>query len=167
MHRHHRHQCVQQLQQVLHQYKENIRYNKEDITDEQIIDACTVVGLEHYINTLPHGYDTVIGDDLGLSAGQKQLLTIARSMVVNTPFLIFDEATSAVDTRTEKLVSDAMDKLISGRTSFIIAHRLSTIKNADLILVMKDGNIVEQGNHDELLSKNGFYAELYNSQFQN
>ena len=147
--------------------KENIRYNKEDITDEQIIDACTVVGLEHYINTLPHGYDTVIGDDLGLSAGQKQLLTIARSMVVNTPFLIFDEATSAVDTRTEKLVSDAMDKLISGRTSFIIAHRLSTIKNADLILVMKDGNIVEQGNHDELLSKNGFYAELYNSQFQN
>ncbi|MBR1376232.1 MAG: ABC transporter ATP-binding protein [Bacilli bacterium] len=147
--------------------KENIRYNQKNISDEQIKEACKVVGLEHYIKTLPKGYNTLIGDADSLSAGQKQLLTIARSMVINTPFLILDEATSSVDTRTEKLVQDAMDKLTKGRTSFIIAHRLSTIKNADLILVMKDGNIVEQGNHKELLKKNGFYAELYNSQFQN
>ena len=147
--------------------KENIRYNQKNISDEQIKEACRVVGLEHYIKTLPHGYNTILGDADSLSAGQKQLLTIARSMVINTPFLILDEATSSVDTRTEKLVQDAMDKLTKGRTSFIIAHRLSTIKNASLILVMKDGNIVEQGNHEELLAKNGFYAELYNSQFQN
>ena len=146
--------------------KENIRYNQKNINNEQIEEACKIVGLEHYIKTLPDGYDTVLGDNDSLSAGQKQLLTIARSMIINTPFLILDEATSSVDTRTEKLVADAMDKLIKGRTAFIIAHRLSTIKNADLILVMKDGNIVEQGNHKELLEKNGFYAELYNSQFQ-
>ena len=147
--------------------KENIRYNQKNVSDEQIKEACKVVGLEHYVKTLPDGYNTILSDADSLSAGQKQLLTIARSMVVNTPFLILDEATSSVDTRTEKLVQDAMDKLTKGRTSFIIAHRLSTIKNADLILVMKDGNIIEQGTHKELLKLNGFYAELYNSQFQN
>ena len=147
--------------------KENIRYNQKNVSDEVIEDACKAVGLSHYIKTLPEEYNTVLSDIDNLSAGQKQLLTIARSMVINTPFLILDEATSSVDTRTEKLVQDAMDKLTVGRTSFIIAHRLSTIKNADLILVMKDGNIVEQGNHKELLKKNGFYAELYNSQFEN
>ena len=145
----------------------DIRYNQKNVSDEQIKEACKVVGLEHYVKTLPDGYNTILSDADSLSAGQKQLLTIARSMVVNTPFLILDEATSSVDTRTEKLVQDAMDKLTKGRTSFIIAHRLSTIKNADLILVMKDGNIIEQGTHKELLKLNGFYAELYNSQFQN
>ncbi len=147
--------------------KENIRYNKENITDEQIIDACKTVGLHHFIKTLPNGYDTVLSDVDSLSAGQKQLLTIARGMIENGPFLILDEATSSVDTRTEELVQKAMDKLTKGRTSFIIAHRLSTIKNADLILVLNEGNIVEQGNHEELLKLNGFYADLYNSQFQN
>ena len=147
--------------------KENIRYNQKGVSDEQIKEACKIVGLEHYIKTLPDGYNTILSDADSLSAGQKQLLTIARSMVINTPFLILDEATSSVDTRTEKLVQDAMDKLTKGRTSFIIAHRLSTIKNADLILVMKNGNIIEQGTHNELLKLNGFYAELYNSQFQN
>jgi len=147
--------------------KENIRYNQESVTDEQIVEACKVVGLDHFIRTLPNGYDTVLNDVDSLSIGQKQLLTIARCMVVTSPFLILDEATSNVDTRTEILVQEAMDKLTHGRTSFIIAHRLSTIKNANLILVLKDGNIVEQGTHKELLKLNGFYAELYNSQFQN
>ena len=147
--------------------KENIIYNKKNITDEQIHNACKVVGLDHFIKTLPKGYDTVLNDAEALSAGQKQLLTIARGMLNDAPFLILDEATSSVDTRTEELVQKAMDKLTEGRTSFIIAHRLSTIKNADLILVMKDGNIIEQGNHKELMKKNGFYTELYNSQFQN
>ena len=146
--------------------KENIVYNKENVTDEMVENACKTVGLDHFIKTLPNGYDTKLSDTETLSAGQKQLLTIARSMIEDTPFLILDEATSSVDTRTEELVQKAMDKLTKGRTSFIIAHRLSTIKNADLILVMKDGNIIEQGNHKELLAKNGFYADLYNSQFQ-
>ena len=146
--------------------KENIRYNDESVTDEMIEDACKKIGLDHFIKTLPNGYDTVIGDADSLSQGQKQLITIARSMVDDSPFLILDEATSSVDTRTEVLVQKAMDKLTKNRTSFIIAHRLSTIRNADLILVMKDGNIVEQGDHDTLIKKDGFYAELYNSQFQ-
>ena len=147
--------------------KENIVYNQKNISDERVIEACKTVGLNHYIKTLPKGYDTLLDDADNLSAGQKQLLTIARSMIEDTPFLIFDEATSSVDTRTEKIVAQAMDKLTKGKTSFIIAHRLSTIKNADLILVIKDGDIIECGNHDELISQNGFYKELYNSQFQN
>lgn len=147
--------------------KENIRYNDPTVSDEEIEESCRTIGLDHFIKTLPNGYDTVLGDTDTLSSGQKQLLTIARSMVDDSPFLILDEATSSVDTRTEIVVQEAMDKLTKGRTSFIIAHRLSTIKNADLILVMKDGNIIEQGNHEELLKKDGFYAELYNSQFQN
>ena len=147
--------------------KDNIIYNNPNVTLDEVKEACKTVGLDHFIKTLPHGYDTKIGDTDSLSSGQKQLLTIARGMIENAPFLILDEATSSVDTRTEELVQKAMDKLMHGRTSFIIAHRLSTIKNADLILVMKDGNIIEQGNHNELIKKNGFYAELYNSQFQN
>ena len=147
--------------------RENIKFNKENISDEEIWDALKVVGVDHFVKTLPNSIDTILKDDESISAGQKQLLTIARGMVVDAPFLILDEATSNVDTRTEELVQKAMDKLTEGRTSFIIAHRLSTIKNADLILVMKDGNIIEQGKHEELLSENGFYAELYNSQFQN
>ena len=147
--------------------KENIIYNKKHVSDKEVENVCKIVGLDHFIKTLPHGYNTTLADTESLSAGQKQLLTIARSMIEDTPFIILDEATSSVDTRTEKLVSEAMDKLTTGKTSFIIAHRLSTIRNADLILVIKNGNIVEQGNHDELLNKNGFYAELYNSQFQN
>jgi ATP-binding cassette subfamily B protein len=147
--------------------KENIIFNKKGITDKQVENACKVVGLDHFIKSLPEGYDTVLGDSESLSQGQKQLLTIARSMLDNAPFLILDEATSNVDTRTEELVQKAMDKLTVGRTSFIIAHRLSTIRNADLILVMKNGNIIEQGTHDELIDKKGFYEELYNSQFQN
>ena len=147
--------------------KDNIIYNNPNVSLEEVKKACKTVGLDHFIKTLPHGYDTKIGDTDSLSSGQKQLLTIARGMIEDAPFLILDEATSSVDTRTEELVQKAMDKLMKGRTSFIIAHRLSTIKNADLILVMKDGNIIEQGNHDELIKKNGFYAELYNSQFQN
>ena len=147
--------------------KENIIYNRKNITDNEVEDACRVVGLDHFIKTLPLGYDTVLGDIESLSAGQKQLLTIARGMLSDAPFLILDEATSSVDTRTEELVQKAMDALTKGSTSFIIAHRLSTIKNADLILVMKDGNIIEQGSHNELMEKNGFYTELYNSQFQN
>jgi len=146
--------------------KENIRYNKKDVTDEQIREACKVVGVDHFIRSLPKGYDSIIGDNESISAGQKQLLTIARGMIENCPFLILDEATSSVDTRTEELVQKAMDKLTEGRTSFIIAHRLSTIKNADLILVMKEGNIIEQGNHEQLIKQNGFYADLYNSQFE-
>ena len=147
--------------------KDNIRYNDASINDEKIIEACKVVGLDHFIKTLPDGYDTLLDDSDALSQGQKQLMTIARSMVDSCPFLILDEATSSVDTRTEILVQKAMDELTKGRTSFIIAHRLSTIRNADLILVLKDGNIIEQGNHDALIEKKGFYAELYNSQFQN
>ena len=146
--------------------KENIRYNNKDVTDDEIIEACKKVGLHHLIKTLPKGYDTVLTDSDNLSAGEKQLLTIARAMISKKPYLILDEATSNVDTRTEELVSKAMDKLSKGRTSFIIAHRLSTIRNADKILVINDGNIIEQGTHEELIEKNGFYAELYNSQFQ-
>ena len=146
--------------------KENIIYNREDVSDEKVKEVCKEVGLHHFIKTLPQGYDSKISDNDSISAGQRQLLTIARGMVDDSPFLILDEATSNVDTRTEELVQMAMDKLTEGRTSFIIAHRLSTIKNADLILVMKEGNIVEQGNHEELMKKNGHYAELYNSQFE-
>ena len=146
--------------------KENIKYNKYHVTDEDVVNACKTVGLHHFIKTLPNGYDTKLGDVDSLSAGQKQLLTIARGMIEDAPFLILDEATSNVDTRTETLVQKAMDKLTKGRTSFIIAHRLSTIKNADLILVLDEGNIVEMGNHEDLLKLNGFYANLYNSQFQ-
>ena len=146
--------------------KENIIFNKENVTQEQIDKVCETVGLSHFIKTLPNGYNTEVSDNDNLSAGQKQLLTIARAMLQDAPFLILDEATSNVDTRTEELVQKAMDKLTEGRTSFIIAHRLSTIKNADLILVMKNGNIVEQGNHEELMKLNGAYAELYNSQFE-
>ena len=145
--------------------KDNIRYGKLDADDNDIKQACKAASVDHFIKTLPHGYDSVISDNDSVSAGQRQLLTIARGMLQDAPFLILDEATSNVDTRTEELVQKAMDKLAEGRTSFIIAHRLSTIKNADLILVMKDGNIIEQGNHDELIEKNGVYADLYNSQF--
>lgn len=146
--------------------KENIVYNRNDIPDEKVKEVCKEVGLDHFIRTLSKGYDTILSDNESVSAGQRQLLTIARGMIKETPFLILDEATSNVDTRTEELVQTAMDKLTEGKTSFIIAHRLSTIKNADLILVMKDGNIVEQGNHEELMKQNGFYANLYNSQFE-
>lgn len=146
--------------------KENIRYSNKNVTDEEIIDACKKVGLHHLIKTLPKGYDTILTDADNLSAGEKQLLTIARAMISKKPFLILDEATSNVDTRTEELVQKAMDKLTVGKTSFIIAHRLSTIRNADLILVMNNGKIIEQGTHNELLEKKGFYADLYNSQFQ-
>lgn len=146
--------------------KENIIYNQTQITDEEIKKVCKEVGLDHFIKTLPNTYNSEISDNDSVSSGQRQLLTIARGMLLETPFLILDEATSNVDTRTEELVQKAMDKLTEGKTSFIIAHRLSTIKNADLILVMKDGNIVEQGNHNELMKENGFYANLYNSQFE-
>ena len=145
--------------------KENIIYNRENVSDKKIVEVCKEVGLDHFIKTLPHGYNSKLSDNDSVSAGQRQLLTIARGMIEDSPFLILDEATSNVDTRTEELVQKAMDKLTEGKTSFIIAHRLSTIKNADLILVMKEGNIVEQGNHEELMKKNGAYAELYNSQF--
>ncbi len=146
--------------------RDNIKFNKEHVSDREIWEALRVVGVDHFVKTLPGGLDYVIGDNDTISQGQKQLLTIARGMIEDAPFLILDEATSNVDTRTEELVQKAMDKLTEGRTSFIIAHRLSTIKNADLILVMKDGNIIEQGNHDELMSKGGFYKDLYNSQFE-
>ena len=146
--------------------KENIIYSKQGVTDEEVVAACKAVGIHHFIRTLPHGYNTVLNDKANLSAGQKQLVTIARAMIQNAPLLILDEATSSVDTRTERIVQEAMDKLTQGRTSFVIAHRLSTIKNADLILVMKDGDIIESGNHKELLKKGAFYAELYNSQFE-
>jgi len=146
--------------------KENIVYNKEHVTDEEVISACKAVGLHHFIRTLPKGYDTILNDKTSLSVGQKQLITIARAMVKKAPLLILDEATSSVDTRTEALIQQAMDKLMVGRTSFVIAHRLSTIKNADLILVMKDGDIIESGNHEELIAEKGFYADLYNSQFE-
>ena len=146
--------------------RDNIKYNKENVTDEQIMEACKTVGIDKFVKSLPGGLNYVLEDNDSISAGQKQLLTIARGMIKDAPFLILDEATSSVDTRTEELVQQAMDKLTEGRTSFIIAHRLSTIRNADLILVMNEGNIIEQGNHDELMKKNGFYAELYNSQFK-
>ncbi len=145
--------------------RENIVYSKENVTDEEVTRACKAVGLHHYIRTLPDGYNTVLGDNASLSAGQRQLLTIARAIIENAPLLILDEATSSVDTRTEIQIQRAMEKLTEGRTSFIIAHRLSTIKSADLILVMRDGCIVERGTHEELLGQGGFYAELYNSQF--
>ncbi len=146
--------------------RENLVYNMEDVPEEKIKKACKAVGLDHFIRTLPHGYDTVLSDNVSLSAGQKQQLTIARAMIADRPILILDEATSSIDTRTELKIQNAMDELMKGRTSFVIAHRLSTIKNADLILVLKDGDIIESGNHEELLAKNGFYAELYNSQFE-
>ena len=146
--------------------KENIRYNNSKITDKEIESVCKYIGLDHFIKTLPNNYNTVISENDNISAGQKQLLTIARGMCEKAPLLILDEATSNVDTRTEELVQKAMDKLMEDKTSFIIAHRLSTIKNADLILVMNEGNIIEQGSHDELMKKDGFYAKLYNSQFE-
>jgi len=147
-------------------YKENIVYGKENVTDEQVIDVCKAVGMHHFISTLPDGYDTVLNDRSSLSAGQRQLLTIARAMVENAPMIILDEATSSVDTRTEALVQQAMYKLTEGRTSFVIAHRLSTIRDADLILVMDKGDVVESGTHSELLEAGGLYTELYNSQFE-
>ena len=146
--------------------KENIRYDKTDVSDQEIIKVCKAVELDHFIRTLDHGYNTILTNDSSLSVGQKQLLTIARAMIEDKPLLILDEATSSVDTRTEIIVQEAMDKLAKGRTSFIIAHRLSTIKNADIILVMEHGDIVEQGTHNSLLKKNGIYARLYNSQFE-
>ena len=145
--------------------RENLVFNQTDISDEAVEAATRAVGVHHFIRTLPNGYDTVLDDSVTLSVGQKQLLTIARALLKDAPLLILDEATSSVDTRTEELIQKAMDKLMEGRTSFVIAHRLSTIRNADLILVMKDGNIIEQGNHQELMTQNGFYADLYNSQF--
>ena len=146
--------------------RENLVYNTENVSDEKMEEACRAVGLDHFIRTLPYGYDTVLNDQVSLSQGQKQQLTIARAMIADKPMLILDEATSSVDTRTELQIQKAMDALMQNRTSFVIAHRLSTIKNADLILVLKDGDIIESGNHEELLAKGGFYADLYNSQFE-
>lgn len=146
--------------------RDNIVYSKKGVTEDDVVAACKAVGIHHFIQTLPEGYDTILHENDNLSAGQKQLITIARAMVENAPMLILDEATSSVDTRTEIQIQEAMDKLMAGRTSIIIAHRLSTIKNADLILVMKDGDIIESGNHEQLIAKNGFYADLYNSQFE-
>ncbi|MCD8335523.1 MAG: ABC transporter ATP-binding protein/permease [Clostridiales bacterium] len=146
--------------------RENLLYNTKDATEERMVEACKACGIHNFIQALPHGYDTVLTDNTSISAGQKQLMTIARAMIQNSPMLILDEATSSVDTRTEILTQQAMDQLTSGRTSFVIAHRLSTIKNADIILVLRDGDIVEQGSHEELLKQGGFYAELYNSQFE-
>ena len=145
--------------------RENLVYCTEGVSDQKMQEACRAVGLDHFIRTLPHGYDTVLNDQVNLSQGQKQQLTIARAMIADKPMLILDEATSSVDTRTEQQIQSAMDKLMENRTSFVIAHRLSTIKNSDLILVLKDGDIIESGTHEELLNKGGFYAELYNSQF--
>lgn len=145
--------------------RENLVYNKTGVTDETLDKVCAAVGLTHFIECLPHGYDTLLDDNAQLSEGQKQQLTIARAMIKDAPLLILDEATSNVDTRTELAIQQAMDKLTQDRTSFVIAHRLSTIKNADVILVLKDGDIIEQGDHEQLLEKNGFYAELYNAQF--
>ena len=147
--------------------RENIRYGKLDATDEEVIAAAKAANAHHFIETLPGGYDCELNEDASnVSQGQKQLLTIARAILADNPILILDEATSSVDTRTEERIQKAMDNLMKGRTSFVIAHRLSTIKDADVILVMKDGDIVEQGTHDELLARNGFYADLYNSQFE-
>ncbi|MBP2624013.1 ABC transporter ATP-binding protein [Streptococcus oricebi] len=145
--------------------RDNLIYNQKNISDEEVVAAAKAVGVHHFIMTLPQAYDTVLDDRVSLSVGQKQLLTIARALLKDAPLLILDEATSSVDTRTEELIQKAMDRLMQGRTSFVIAHRLSTIKNADLILVMRDGNIIEQGNHEELMARDGFYADLYNSQF--
>lgn len=146
--------------------RENIVYSKPGVSDEDVVNVCKNVGLHHFIGTLPKGYDTILNEKVSLSAGQRQLITIARAMIEDAPILILDEATSSVDTRTEMLIQRSMDALAVGRTSFVIAHRLSTIKNADVILVMKDGDIIESGNHDVLLAQNGFYATLYNSQFE-
>ena len=146
--------------------RENLVYNKTGVTDQQLEAACRACGIYHFIETLPQGFDTVLDSGIAISAGQKQLLTIARAMIQDNPMLILDEATSSVDTRTELITQKAMDRLTEHRTSFVIAHRLSTIKNADLILVLKDGDIIEQGTHDQLLAKGGFYADLYNSQFE-
>ena len=146
--------------------RENLVYNKTGISDAQIEEACRACGIYHFIETLPKGLDTVLDESIAISAGQKQLLTIARAMIQGNPMLILDEATSSVDTRTELITQRAMDQLTESRTSFVIAHRLSTIKNADLILVLKDGDILEQGTHEQLLAKGGFYADLYNSQFE-
>ena len=146
--------------------KENLRFGKPDATDEEIVEACKMANVDHFIRTEPNGYDNVLSEETSISAGQKQLLTIARAMVQNAPMLILDEATSSVDTRTEILIQTAMDRLTKGRTSFVIAHRLSTIKNSDKIIVMKDGNIVEVGKHEELLAKSGVYRDLYVSQFE-
>lgn len=145
--------------------RENLIYCTPNVSDEKMEQACKAVGLDHFIRTLPHGYDTILNDQLNLSQGQKQQLTIARAMIADKPMLILDEATSSVDTRTELQIQTAMDKLMENRTSFVIAHRLSTIKNSDLILVLKDGDVIESGTHEELLEKGGFYADLYNSQF--
>ena len=145
--------------------RDNLIFGKENVSDEKMIEACKAVGIHRYITSLPQGYDTVLSDDSNMSVGQRQLMTIARAMIHDAPLLILDEATSSVDTRTEQMVQDAMNKLTSGRTSFTIAHRLSTIRDADIILVMKDGDIVETGNHQELLARNGVYAGLWNSQF--
>ena len=146
--------------------RENLVYCTENVSDEKLAAACHAVGLDHFIRTLPNGYDTMLNDNVNLSQGQKQQLTIARAMIADKPMLILDEATSSVDTRTEQQIQSAMDKLMENRTSFVIAHRLSTIRDADLILVMKNGDIIESGTHEELLAKGGFYAELYNSQFE-
>ena len=145
--------------------RENLVYNMQNITDEQLETVCRACGLDKFVHALPEGFDTVLSDSTSISAGQKQLLTIARAMLQNAPMLILDEATSSVDTRTELLIQRAMDDLTKGRTSFVIAHRLSTIRNADLILVMRGGDVVESGTHEALLKKGGFYAELYNAQF--
>ncbi len=146
--------------------RENLVYNMEQVPDETVIRACKAVGLHHFIRTLPRGYDTVLNDTVSLSAGQKQQMTVARAMIADRPILILDEATSSIDTRTELKIQQAMDELMRGRTAFVIAHRLSTIQNADLILVLRDGDVVESGTHEELLRKNGFYAKLYRSQFE-
>ena len=146
---------------------ENIRYGRLDATDEEVIEAVKAAHAHHFIKSLPNGYDMILNEDAtNVSQGQKQLITIARAILSDSKIMILDEATSSVDTRTEVLIQDAMDRLMKGRTSFVIAHRLSTIRNADLILVMKDGDIIEQSRHDELLERNGFYANLYNSQFE-
>ena len=145
---------------------ENLVYNKTGVTDQQLEEACRACGIYHFIETLPHGFDTVLDDSIAISSGQKQLLTIARAMIQGNPMLILDEATSSVDTRTEVRIQKAFARMMQGRTSFIVSHRLSTIREADVILVMKDGHIVEQGNHDQLLAQDGFYAKLYNSQFE-
>lgn len=147
--------------------RENIKYSLDWVTDEDVERVCKVVGIDHFIRGLPGGYDMVLDDEVNIASGQKQLLTIARAMLQDSPCLILDEATSNIDTRTERQIQEAMDALTKGRTSFVIAHRLSTIKNSDLIIAMKDGDVLETGSHDELMAKSGFYAGLYNAQFSN